>query len=100
MRTDGGQDPVLLEDLRLTFSGRSSLSMIPCTKRRYTGSSSFSSSVMNTRFAYSFTPGGSRSGTGRTAPARDEEQRGVLDGALHGTWIQWRGFSSSWLRVL
>ena len=42
---------------RLTFSGRSSESITPRTKRRYTGSSSFSLSVMNTRLMYSFTPG-------------------------------------------
>ena len=42
---------------RLTFSGRSSESITPRTKRSQVGSSSLSSSVMNTRLTYSFTPG-------------------------------------------
>ncbi|MNL60734.1 hypothetical protein D3C87_1845730 [compost metagenome] len=41
---------------RDTFSGRSAESITPRTKRRYDGSSWSASSMMKTRFTYSFTP--------------------------------------------
>ncbi|CPL04691.1 Uncharacterised protein [Bordetella pertussis] len=41
---------------RDTFSGKSAESITPRTKRRYDGSNCSASSMMNTRFTYSFTP--------------------------------------------